>query len=134
MGVGRVVGLVARHRPLLLLLMAPFVFCRPLAASFCCPDGEIGGQKEPVWKCWFWPSVVAYGLPSPAFKKLVVAIVGGLVAVGLWAMVRCGYGWMGVGTLLLAQSLLILLEGCNRVISRWGEICWSCCGLQVFGG
>ena len=87
MGVGRVVGLVARHRPLLLLLMAPFVLCRPLAASFCCPEGEIGGRKEPVWKCRFWPSVVACGLPSPASKKLVVAIVEGSEDVGLWAMV-----------------------------------------------
>ena len=62
MGVGRVVGLVARHRTLLLLLMAPFVLCRPLSASFCCPEGEIGGRKEPVRKCRFWPSAVACGL------------------------------------------------------------------------
>ena len=123
MGVGRVVGLVARHRPMLLLLVAPFVLCCPLAASFCCPEGEIGGRKEPGRKCRFWPSVVACGLPSPAFKKLVVATVGGLVDVGLWAMVRCGYGWMGVGTVLLARSLLILLEGCDRVVLRWGAIC-----------
>ena len=121
-GVGRVVGLVARHRPLLLLLIAPFVLCHPLAATFCCPEGEIGGRKEPVRKCRFWPSVVACGLPSPTSKQLVVAIVGGLVDVGLWAIVRCGYGWMGVGTLLRARSLLILCKGWDRVVSRWGAI------------
>ena len=91
MGVGRVVGLIARHRPLLLLLMTPFVLCRPLAASFCCSEGEIGGRKEPVRSSRFCPSVVACGLPSPASKKLVVAIVGGLVNVGLWTMVCCGF-------------------------------------------
>ena len=64
MGVGRVVGLVARHCPMLLLRVAPFVLCRPLAASFCCPEGEIGGRKEPGRKCRFWPSAVACGLPS----------------------------------------------------------------------
>ena len=69
-GVGWIVGLVARHRLLLLLLVAPFVLCRPLAASVCCPEGEIGGRKEPGRKCRFWPSAVACGLPSPASKKL----------------------------------------------------------------
>ena len=45
MGVGWVIGLVARHRPMMLMFVAPFVLCRPLAASFCCPEGKIGGQK-----------------------------------------------------------------------------------------
>ena len=52
-GVGRIVGLVARHCLLLLLLVAPFFLCRPLAAPVFSPEGEIGGRKEPGRKCRF---------------------------------------------------------------------------------
>ena len=128
-GVGRVVSLVARHRLLLFLLVAPFVLCRPLAASFCCPEGEIDGPKEPGMKCRFWPRAVACELPSPASMKLVVVIgTGQRRAVGdslLWIR-----SW-DVGTLLHARSLLVLREGCARVIPCCGAICWSWCGSKV---
>ena len=120
MGVGRVVGLVAHHCPMLLLRVAPFVLCRPLAASFCCPGGEIGGRKEPGRKCRFGPSLVACGLPSPASKKLVFAIVGGLVDVGLWPMACCEFGWMGLFELGCARDHCGSFSKVAIVLSRAG--------------